>query len=141
MKSSRLIALLLGLALILPAAAAAQEPAPKPPLLLVAHLHALDVDLLPASVLRGASRSTQEDEPLLLSTLGPSLWSAEKMAATLMPPLRATVDAAPPVEAAFTSREEGSPVLRIAPLPRNFSPNVFGHGRARGPFEQVYPRL
>lgn len=137
MKTGRLVSVLLGLGLLIPAVGAAQETPKKA--LLLARLRLLDRGALATPSTREvtATKKAQENLPVQVPALG--LWSLERSAAQLVfpPPRNRT---APQTRSTYILRAEARPPALVTPLPRNLPPTMFTHSRVRGPFEQVYPR-
>lgn len=142
MKRTGLFPVLFALGLLLPASGLAQEAPAEP--LLVAHLRALDQpELLPNPVrsLTETERAGKDDLGFLDASLR---WSPEKAALNLASPtgkrLALTLDLDPQPFLSIRP-QAGAPAWGATPLPRNLPWTSFTHSRARGPFEQVYPRI
>lgn len=129
MKLRRHLAPLLALALLLAGSAAAEETPAAP-------LRAPEMSRPVAAEAAG----TAQESPKPLADLLPGRWSAAKMvAAALASDPIAQPNPTPGFS--FVLRNENPRLSLATPFPLDLPPNAFRYGRARGPFEQIYPNL
>lgn len=134
MKRPKAWVLLLGLGLALPAFAAVEGPL----LLADARTAAPVVAPIPELGLFERVPLQARAEPRRSPLVGATLWLTLNQDHPEPSPVLLPVFSRERLDSVVEPR---SRILQLKPLPRQMRRNWFPHGRVRGPFEQVFPRV